>query len=747
MRLSHTLWVLQGAFLASAADFYVSPSGSDQNTGDSADKPFRTLTAAQQAVRHVATDAMAEDITVHLLPGTHRLSEPLNLGSADSGKNGFRVNWTGSDATISGGLRVRGWQAGSDGVYSASVPKGTQSRNLFVDGQAAQYARVKLNSRTDFTYTDTGMSWNKTDYDFLMTTPGIETAEVRFINSFTDRYAPIQAVGNRELIMKQHSWANQIIGYDTVAAPNADFGVYVQNARALLTDGGEFFLDSDAGLVFYKPLDGQDLTQVEAYLGSQEALVTISGTYDDPAHDLVFSGLAFAHSTWLKPGQGLGYIDQQTGGYMDNATYPQFEATRPNWLQMPSAFQISAAKNIVLSSCTFTQLGAGGVGIGNDPNAHLSGVGLGASNVSVADGYFSQVMGNSITAGGIRADAHHPSDPRMVNSHIIIEGNIFFNNSALFSSTVNILATYIQFSTIAHNDIFTAPYSGICHGYGWGSNDAGGSGAYQNRGLYDYQPKYNTPTTMKNNTIDGNLIHNYGRTHTDLGAMYTLSRAPGTLFTNNYAYDSSWFGIYPDEGSSNLTYINNVCFSNGNWYAPNDWDPLGNTGNNTFLDNFGKSGDATLVNQPNGTGRRGNTFLNNFVRPTVAQTSEKAQRAAYRAGVLPGKRNGRPVSNDDALADGYLAVASGDGGLLTVTLSNFDDADFSDVVFRVSANGGQQLEPVQVPASVTGDGNAVALYRVKGAAGDVTVAATADYKNIRTRKSRTLLATGSVALG
>lgn len=310
---------------------------------------------------------MAEDITVHLLSGTHRLSEPLNLGSADSGKNGFRVNWIGSNATISGGLRVRGWKAGADGVYSASVPKGTQSRNLFVNGQAAQYARVKLLSRNDFTYTATGMTWNKTDYDFLMTTPGIETAEVRFINSFTDRYAPIQAVGNRELIMKQHSWANQIIGYDTVTAPNADFGVWVQNARALLTEGGEFFLDSDAGLVSYKLLAGEDMSTVKAYLGIQEALVTISGTYDDPAHDIVFSGLAFAHSTWLQPGGELGYIDQQTGGYMDTATYPQFEASRPVWLQMPSAVQISAAKNIALSSCTFTQLGAGGVGIGKTP--------------------------------------------------------------------------------------------------------------------------------------------------------------------------------------------------------------------------------------------------------------------------------------------------------------------------------------------------------------------------------------------
>ena len=91
---------------------------------------------------------------------------------------------------------------------------------------------------------------------------------------------------------------------------------------------------------------------------------------------------------------------------------------------MPSAVQISAAKNIVFQKCTFNELGAGGVGIGNDANAHLSEVGLGASHISIVDGYFTQIMGGSITAGGIQADAHHPNDPRMVNSHVTISGNI-----------------------------------------------------------------------------------------------------------------------------------------------------------------------------------------------------------------------------------------------------------------------------------------------------------------------------------
>lgn len=147
--------------------------------------------------------------------------------------------------------------------------------------------------RTDFQYTNTSMVWTSSEYDWLMTTPGIAGAEVRFISSFTDRYAPIEAVGDRELIMAQYSWTNNIIGYDTIPDPNADFGVWVQNALPLLAEGGEYYLDSDAGTVYYMPLAGQNMTTAQTHLGVLEALVAIGGTYDEPAHDLTFEGLNF----------------------------------------------------------------------------------------------------------------------------------------------------------------------------------------------------------------------------------------------------------------------------------------------------------------------------------------------------------------------------------------------------------------------------------------------------------------------
>lgn len=289
-----TLSLLGILGLASAADLYVSTEGSDQNDG-SAQSPFLSLETALQTVEQLVSGGISEAVTVHLADGVYSLNAPLNFTGAHSGKSGQPVTWKadGGNAIITGGLRVTGWTEGENGVYSASVPKGTKSRNLYVNGKASNYARRKIANRKDFSYTSTRMTWTDPQYDWLQTTPGIVGGEVRFINSFTDRYNPIQSVGDRELVMAPDSWANNIWGWDTVVNPFADFGVWVQNVRALLTEGGEFYLDSDAGLIYYKPLDGEDMSTVETYLGILECLISVSGTYDNPAHDILFSGLNF----------------------------------------------------------------------------------------------------------------------------------------------------------------------------------------------------------------------------------------------------------------------------------------------------------------------------------------------------------------------------------------------------------------------------------------------------------------------
>ncbi|CAI6342432.1 unnamed protein product [Periconia digitata] len=132
---------------------------------------------------------------------------------------------------------------------------------------------------------------------------------------------------------------------------------------------------------------------------------------------------------------------------------------------------------------------------------------------------------------------------------------------------------------------------------------------------------------MLENRIEGNLIHGYGYSHTDLGAIYTLSKSPSSYITHNYALDSSvGFGVYTDEGSNSYIIRENVLLSGNQWYAQNGV----NTANNTIQGNFGKTGRTI----------QGNTLVND-----LNGVSADGKKWAAEAGVLIGERGGRPVSN------------------------------------------------------------------------------------------------------
>lgn len=280
--------------MAFALDIYVSPEGSDSNPGTYT-RPFLTLPRAQIAVRAIVSGPQVEEVTVRIADGVYTLASPLLFTAADSGNNGHKVIWaaTGTNSLISGGISLTGWTLNSTtGIYNTSIPVGTRSRNLYIEGSAAQYARTNLD-RSDFTFHNTSMTWTNPANDWLATLPGIENAEIRAVNSFTDRYSPIKSASTGQLLMEQPAWANNLWGWDTISTPFADKGFYIQNTLSLLTDGNEYFLDSGLGQIYYKPLAGQNMATITAYLGILETLIAIGGTLDEPAHDIIFQGLNF----------------------------------------------------------------------------------------------------------------------------------------------------------------------------------------------------------------------------------------------------------------------------------------------------------------------------------------------------------------------------------------------------------------------------------------------------------------------
>ncbi|KAF5559058.1 xylanase A [Fusarium mexicanum] len=641
-----------------AQNFYVSPTGKDTAPG-TISAPFATLGQAQKAVRKV-NRKLTSDVTVHVAAGTYYLNTPLTFTSADSGSNGHRIIWeaeaTNGGVNLSGGIPLKSWtlQNATAGIWTAKVPRGLRSRHLYVDQKHAQRARQSLDRSALSVGTNGYDISSDSSASFLLTTKGIQTGEIRGINSFTDRYIPIDHVDGSTLVMASPAFQNNVMGWDTVNKPFADNGFYVENVLAFLDEAGEYFLDSNAGKIYYMPDAGTKPSDHYIVLGKLEQLLIVAGTYSAPVSAITFQGFNYMHTTWNLPSTDLGYADQQTGGFIGlNKTYSEFEASRPFWYQVPGSVQVSAASDIKFTNGSMLAI-MGGFGIGNDANAHVSGVGLGASNIEISGMYFTQTGANSITVGGIMADAHHPSDPRMLNQKILVTENIIKDTARTITSAAGILVTYTSGTEVSSNDLSTLPYSGIAWGYGWGTNDKGGVPEYQNRGLYNYQPVYDTPTVMKQGLIAQNLIHDFGRMHTDLAGIYTLSASPDTYITGNCIFtdtdQSSGTAYYNDEGSRDYQIQNSVVNVKGNgygggsgggyWWQPNERDNY-TTGNITVSNVAVASPGPIQLDD-------GDQFGNHVYNITNYSSLEDLQ-APYndilqQAGIPPSQRSARPVS-------------------------------------------------------------------------------------------------------
>ncbi|MEV4539601.1 ricin-type beta-trefoil lectin domain protein [Asanoa sp. NPDC049518] len=615
---------------AATTTLYAAPTGGD--TACTSAQPC-SLSAAQSRVRTLV-GSMTGDIVVQLAGGAYRLTAPLRFSAADSGTNGYRVLWQAAPSAqpvISGARAVTGWTLADSGknIWRSNVGAGIDSRQLYVNGALATRARTQVN-RSDFTASSTGLSFTNSALGYLNNLANKSRVQMESVNSFTDRYVSVQSISGNLITMQQPGWSNNNFGYDTFTSPHRAGPLYLSNAYEFLDSPGEWHLDPGTGALSYIPLSGQNMSSVSVELPTLQSLVAVGGSYDAPAHHLTFSGITFTGTSWLGASGSQGYVDQQTGAYITgnwnwpsfsscHNGCPQFEATRPNWAQMPAAVQVSAANNITFSDSQFVNLGQTAIGIGNDANAHSSGVGLGTSGITVTRSEIARNAAGGIVVGGVRADAHHPSDQRMVNRDVTISNNRLHDLGIEYRGIVSVLTTYVTNSTVANNEVYNLPYTGMSIGYGWGSNDAGGSNHYADRGLYNYQPRYSTATTASNNRLVGNYVHDVMQQMNDGGCIYTLSANPGGLVSDNYCLRTNgYFGIYFDEGSRYFTARNNVFSSTGTWATANYWFAE-NMGNFTVTNNWSTNGSTNVTNGDRGNVVSGNVTVTNGNWPSGAQ--------------------------------------------------------------------------------------------------------------------------------
>jgi len=405
--------------------------------------------------------------------------------------------------------------------------------------------------------------------------------------------SPVRNVVGRKLLMQQPAWDNNTWGYDTLHAPvGAETAhLFLANSLEFLNDPRQFYIDPAAGKIYLRPDDDTDIGQLKVELPRLQLLLAIGGTYERPLRELSFRGIRFSYTSWQGPSSAEGYADQQSGAFLKGASAArprdahlscvwgclEFETRRNDWSQIPAAVQVSAAERVVFDQDVFAHLGQIAIGIGNNADAHATGVGLGTRSVEVKRSVFTDLAGGAILAGGISRDAHHPSNSAMANRDVVIINNRIAMVSQVYKDNSAILSTYVTGALILHNDVSDAPYDGIDIGWGWGVNDAGGNPVYRDarRGYYDFAANllYETPTLHRGVVVAYNRIHHVKKLFHDGGAIYNLSASPDTVIAENYIHDiPDRIALYLDEGSRYLTVRNNVVDGAGVWLNINTLD-------------------------------------------------------------------------------------------------------------------------------------------------------------------------------
>lgn len=537
------------------ATFYVSPTGSDANSGTKAE-PFKTLEQARDAVRAI-NQTMTGDIEVVLRGGTYPLTKTFTLGSQDGGKNGNYVRYraeTGETPLVTGGQPITGWTIHDQGknIWKAEGIT-SRFRQLYVNNTKAIRARLPnlgANNAPNFyrlTKVDTtgkalniatsvGSNWknlNKVEMHLMI---AWADATLR-LSSTTNMgsYTKVKLQSTEENILFNRPYP--MLGVAFSSNPPKQQAYYLENAMEFLDAPGEWYLDESANTLYYMPRSGEDMTKAMVVAPMVETLVKVAGTStSNMVGYLAIQGIAFAHTTFLRPSQ-MGFLDAQAGQYSISSTLQnkQYVGRAPAGVMVTNAHHVRFERNVL------AQMAATGLDFVS-----------GTNNSAIVGNVLTDIGINGISIGKFTADTatefhvpYNPSDKNEISTNDTIRSNLVTNVTTEAQGGVGIGAGYPRYVVIEHNEVSYMGYTAITVGFGWTK----------------------TANAMTNNHINWNHIHHVNQILADGGNIYTLSnQGTGGQIQYNYMHDntaSQWadywiLGIYLDEGSSGFDISHNV---------------------------------------------------------------------------------------------------------------------------------------------------------------------------------------------
>jgi hypothetical protein len=526
--------------------FHISPEGNDSWSGrhakpasDRTDGPWATLSGARDRLRKIRShpEFQGEAVTVMIHDGFFELPETLLFGPEDSGQTGAPVRYvaaTGAAPVISAGRKITGWiETTHNGkrCWIADLPEaamgGWSFNRLYVNQSARLRPQLPKEGFHHFTgvngLPDSGFDWHHGP-DRANYAPGeiknwhnLEDVELVTYQLWFETQHRIRSIDEEKNLVHFHAPS-----MGSLRDERGEFARYfVRNVFEALDEPGEWYLDRKAGKLFYLPFEHESLESTVVIAPRLSEILRLEGKGAEGVSHIHFENLTFAHQQWEMPRDCTGYVQAAFGVpgaiILEGAEACVFYGCQITHVSGYGLEILAGSTGNTVAACTISDTGAGGIKIGHEElQTHESAVG----NAFVPTREVPPIA-TTVVDCQIRDCGH------------------------LFPSAVGIWIGNSGRNQLLHNSISHCNYTGISCGWTWGF----------------------APTRTVANRIENNHIHhiNHREILSDNGGIYTLGQQPGTVLRGNVIHDISCYGygawgIYPDEGSSEMRIEHNlVC--------------------------------------------------------------------------------------------------------------------------------------------------------------------------------------------
>lgn len=281
---------------AQAADIYVSPNGSDSNSG-AIGQPLASLSAAKQRARVFAAK---ESVTVHVADGIYYLPETLIFTPEDSGSEQYPVLYRAQNeggAVLSGGSALElSWMPVGNGIFKAETPIGLNIDQLFIDGRnqrMARYPNFDPEKKAEPYQGYAADAFSK-ERAAAWADPSGGYIHAMHIKQWGGYHYRITGKNDQGEVTYEGGWQN-----NRKMGMHEDYRM-VENIFEELDAEGEWYYKAVANTLYYLPAGGVDLNTAKVEVVRLRHLLEFQGSAAEPVSFITLQGFVVRHATGIR---------------------------------------------------------------------------------------------------------------------------------------------------------------------------------------------------------------------------------------------------------------------------------------------------------------------------------------------------------------------------------------------------------------------------------------------------------------